>query len=94
MLPLALIPTIETLHCPHQKPGWELLSNLSPEKIEFAPAIKHSACSAILISARPALNLTIAAGIIILAVAIILIISQISTLGLSWSGVPLLLPMH
>src|SRR6476619_3095546 len=69
------------------KAGLGVVSNLSPEKIELAPAIKHKACSATLISARPALNLTIAANIIILAVAIILTISQISTFGLSWRGV-------
>ena len=57
------------------KAGLGVVSNLSPEKMELAPAIKHSACSAILISARPALNRTMAAGIIILAVAFVIAIA-------------------
>src|SRR6185312_2965184 len=70
------------------KSGLGVVNNFSPEKIEFAPAIKHNACSATVISLRPALNLTIAFGIIILAVAIILIISQISTFAFPSNGVP------
>ena len=61
--------------------GFGVVSNFSPANIEFAPAMKHNACSDTDISVLPALSRTIAFGISILAVAIILIISQISTFG-------------
>ena len=60
--------------------GLGVVSSLSPAKIELAPARKQRACSAWLISARPALSLTMVAGIRIRAVAIIRTISQTSTL--------------
>src|SRR5690606_25799021 len=61
---------------------------LSPVNIELAPAIKHQACSSSFISILPALNLTIEEGSTILAVAIILTISQVSILGRFSNGVP------
>src|SRR5450432_307010 len=72
------------------KVGFGVVSSLLPAKIELAPAIKQKACSGIVISARPALSLTMDFGINILAVAIMRTISQISTFGLFSRGVPLI----
>src|SRR4051812_49382421 len=71
------------------KEGFGVVSNFSPAKIELAPAIKHSACSTVLISVRPADNLTTVLGMMMRVVAIILTISQTDTRGWSASGVPL-----
>ena len=78
---LALRPSIENIAMSSPKDGLGVVSNFSPAKMEFAPAIKQNACSEILISALPALRRTIVAGIRILAVAIMRTISQMSALG-------------
>ncbi|RWV85462.1 hypothetical protein BHE74_00002257 [Ensete ventricosum] len=56
-----------------------VVNNFSPVNMELAPAKKHSACSGIENRTLPADSLTIALGITMRAVAIIRIISQIST---------------
>ena len=68
-----------------------MVSSLSPENIEFAPAIKHNAWASGDISVRPADNRTILAGIIMRAVAIIRTISHDDTGILSSKGVPSML---
>ena len=68
--------------------GFGVVSNLSPAKIEFAPAKKHIACPSLLIFVLPADKRTCVSGITILVVATILIISQISTGFSSSNGVP------
>lgn len=61
-----------------------VVKSFSPVKMELAPARKHSACSGMEKRTLPADNLTIAFGMTIRAVAIIRIISHIST-GWTWN---------
>ena len=60
-------------------PGLLVVNNLSPLKIEFAPALNIIYCSASVKDSLPAESLTIVFGITILAVAIIRAISKAST---------------
>src|SRR3989338_8298305 len=64
-----------------------VVSSFSPAKIELAPAKKQSACASSEREARPALRRTNDFGISILAVAIVLTNSKVSS-SASDSGVP------
>jgi hypothetical protein len=63
------------------KAGFGVVSNLSPAKIEFAPAKKHKACASALIDNLPADKRTADFGITIRVTATIRTISQTGTAG-------------
>ncbi|KAF3514285.1 hypothetical protein F2Q69_00002193 [Brassica cretica] len=72
-------PSVLNMSWSASKSLFGVVNSFSPVKIEFAPARKHKACSGMVNRTLPADNLTMAFGITILAVPIILIISHIST---------------
>ena len=61
--------------------GLGVVNNLSPAKMEEAPAIKQRACPSSDISVRPADNRTTALGITIRAVATMRNMSQMGTIS-------------
>ena len=63
------------------KEGFGVVRSLSPANKELAPAIKHKACSTVLISVLPADKRTTVFGMMILVVAIIRTMSQTETRG-------------
>ena len=82
------IPSTPSICISSLMSGLGVVSNLSPAKIELAPAKKHKACPSWLIWVRPADRRTCDSGITIRAVATIRTISKISTGLQSSKGVP------
>lgn len=72
-------PRILNINWSVSKSLFGVVNSFSPVKMELAPAMKQSACSDMENRTLPADSLTIASGITMRAVAIIRIISHIST---------------
>src|SRR3569623_596852 len=92
---IALIPNRANSAASASSPALPVVSSLSPVKIEFAPAIKHSACAASLMLSRPADRRTMLSGMVIRATATVRTnsISSILASGVSASMLPSTVPL-
>src|SRR3990167_10136391 len=91
----AVSPSLANSAASLSSPALAVVSSLSPVKIEFAPAMKHSACVASLIDSRPADSRTMLIGIVIRATATVRTnsISSILESGVSANISPSTVPL-